>query len=214
MSRSQKLAILGTSGFAREVLDLAEDAGFEVEFFVENLDRSKTDKPLFDRPVIWIDDAASRVETHRVICSLGTTKRKGFIEQAAQLGFEFATVVHPLARVSSMSTVGTGSLLSVGVVVASGTVLGRHVILNRGAMVGHDTVVGDCVTISPGANIAGLVTVEDGCYIGMGAVIVDRVRIGSGSVVAAGSVVVKDVPDGVQVMGVPARIVKEGITGR
>ncbi len=215
MSRAgEKLAILGTSGFAREVLDLAGESGFEVDLFIENWDRAKTEEPLFDRPVIWIDDAAAHATTHKAICSLGTTKREGFVEQAVAMGFEFATVIHPLARVSELSTVADGSLLSVGVIVASGTTLGRHVIANRGVMIGHDTVVGDYVTLSPGANVAGMVTVGDGCYIGMGAVVVDRVRIGAGSVVAAGSVVVSDVPKGVQVMGVPARVVKEGIAGR
>ena len=40
--RGHPLLILGTHRFAPEVLDLARDAGFEVDF-VENLDRSRTD---------------------------------------------------------------------------------------------------------------------------------------------------------------------------
>jgi acetyltransferase-like isoleucine patch superfamily enzyme len=53
------------------------------------------------------------------------------------------------------------------------------------------------------------VTIETGAYIGMGAIVIDRIRVGAGSVVAAGAVVTKDVPAGTQVMGVPARVVKE-----
>jgi acetyltransferase EpsM len=56
--------------------------------------------------------------------------------------------------------------------------------------------------------------VEAGCYVAMGAVIIDRVRIGANSVVGAGAVVTKDVPPNVQVVGAPARIVKEGVVGR
>jgi acetyltransferase-like isoleucine patch superfamily enzyme len=48
----------------------------------------------------------------------------------------------------------------------------------------------------------------------MGAVVLERKKIGAGSVIAAGSVVVDDVPDHVQVMGVPARISKTGIEGK
>ena len=70
------------------------------------------------------------------------------------------------------------------------------------------------MTIAPGANIAGKCVVEDGCYISMGAVIIDRVRIGANSVVGAGAVVTKDVPANVQVVGIPARVVKEGVHGR
>ena len=47
-----------------------------------------------------------------------------------------------------------------------------------------------------------------------GAVVVDHVSVGADWVVAAGAVAVADVPDRVRVMGVPARVVKEGIEGR
>lgn len=76
------------------------------------------------------------------------------------------------------------------------------------------TTIGDYVTISPGANIAGCVTIGEGTYIGMGAIILSYIKIGSHSVVGAGAVVTKDVPDNVQVLGIPARITKENITGR
>jgi acetyltransferase-like isoleucine patch superfamily enzyme len=48
----------------------------------------------------------------------------------------------------------------------------------------------------------------------MGAVVIDHITIGSHSVIGAGAVVTKDVPDHVLVVGVPARIVKEGIAGK
>jgi acetyltransferase-like isoleucine patch superfamily enzyme len=48
----------------------------------------------------------------------------------------------------------------------------------------------------------------------MGAVVLDRITVGVHSVVGAGAVVTRDVPDHVQVIGVPARIVKENIRGK
>lgn len=52
------------------------------------------------------------------------------------------------------------------------------------------------------------VIIEDNVWIGAGSIILPGVKIGSMSVVAAGSVVTKDVPAGVLVAGIPARIVK------
>jgi len=211
----QPLLILGTHFFAPEVLDLiSETPGFRVDGFVENLDRERTTEPLAGLPVHWIDDVVRFAPTHRAVCALGTTKRRRLIEEAAALGLGFATVMHPRARVSTRSTLGEGTIASVGVIVAVNTRIGRHVILNRGALIGHDTVVGDYVTVGPGANVAGLCTIGDGAYVAMGAVVVDRVEIGAGAVVAAGAVVTKDVPPNVQVIGVPARIVKEDVSGR
>ncbi len=208
--RRHKLAILGTSLFAPEVADIVEDCGeFEVSVFIENWDRAKTAETLLGRPIIWLEDAAPLAATHRALCSLGTTKRRQLIEAAAAIGFRFATVVHPTARVSRHSTVAPGSFVSAGVVVSANTQVGRHVVANRGVLVGHDTAIGDYVTLSPGANIAGAVWIGAGTYVGMGAIVLDRIRIGEGAVIAAGAVVTKDVPDRVEVMGVPARIVKK-----
>ena len=204
------MAVLGTSLFAPEVVDVVDDTGlFDVAVFIENWDREKAGTALLDRPVVWIADAAPLAATHQALCSIGTTRRRGFIEDVEALGFRFATVVHPTARVSRRSCVGEGSVVNAGVIVAANTTIGRHVILNRGVLVGHDTTIHEYVTVSPGANIAGAVTIGQGAYIGMGAIVLDRIRVGEGAVVAAGAVVTKDVPARVQVMGMPARIVKE-----
>jgi acetyltransferase EpsM len=210
-----RLVILGTSLFAPEVTDLAEDTGrFDVTAFIENLDRAKTRQPFLGRPVVWIDEAAPLASTHEAVCALGTTHRSAFIEQAASVGFRFARIEHPGARVSGTSTVGEGSVLSVGAIVAAHSRLGRHVIVNRGALIGHHTTIHDYVTISPGANVAGAVTIGEGAYIGIGAIVLDRVRIGAHAVVGAGAVVTQDVPDRVQVMGIPAKVTRENIDGR
>ena len=209
-STRRNLAILGTSLFAPEVADVVEDTGcFEIAVFIENWDREKAGTRMLDRPVVWIGDAGPLAATHLALCSLGTPRRRAFIEEIAAMGFQFATVVHPTARVSRRSSVGEGSFVSVGAVVAANTRIGRHVVINRGVLVGHDATIHEYVTLSPGANVAGATSIGEGAYIGMGAVVLDRVRIGAGAVVAAGAVVTKDVPEHTQVMGVPARAVKE-----
>jgi acetyltransferase-like isoleucine patch superfamily enzyme len=80
-------------------------------------------------------------------------------------------------------------------------------------LVGHHTEVGDYASIMAGANVAGSCRIGEKTYVGMGAVVLDHVSIGWGSIVGAGAVVTADVPDNVQVVGVPARVVKEGVEG-
>ena len=215
MSRPQPLVVLGSRIFAEDVTDLVDDCPeYEVAAFGENWERARCAEPLLGRPVIWIDDLAPLAATHLAVCAIGTTHRVGFIEQAEKLGFRFATIRHPTARVSRTSMLGPGTIVSAGVMVAAHTRIGRHVIVNRGGLIGHHTTVGDCVTISPGANIAGRVIIGDRTYVGMGAIVLDSLTVGRGAVIAAGSVVTRDVPDHVQVMGAPARVTRERVEGR
>jgi acetyltransferase EpsM len=215
VATEQKLVILGSRIFAEEVADLVSECdGFRLEAFGENWERERCEETLLGYPIIWIDDLKPLSATHQAVCAIGTTHRSLFVGQARELGFEFAVVRHPSTRVSATSAVGAGSILSVGVIVGAHTTLGEHVIVNRGCLIGHHTRIGDFVTISPGANIAGAVEIGDGSYIGMGAIVLDRIKIGSHAVVGAGAVVTRDVPDNVQVMGVPAQITKTNVDGR
>jgi acetyltransferase EpsM len=208
------LLVLGTREFAVEIADVAEQTGrYHVTGFVENWERERCEEPLDGLPVYWIDDVEVIANTHMAVCGLGTTKRSQFVEQAIERGLRFATVVHPSAQLSAKSSVGEGSIVGVGSVVGARAKLGRHVIVNRGCLVGHHTEVGDYASIMAGANVAGSCRIGEKTYVGMGAVVLDHVSIGSGSIVGAGAVVTGDVPDNVQVVGLPARVVKEGVEG-
>jgi sugar O-acyltransferase (sialic acid O-acetyltransferase NeuD family) len=215
MSRRQPLLVLGTRDFSFEIAELAEETGrYEVTAFVENLSRDRARETLEGRPIVWIDDVDRLAETHEAISGLGTTKRRLFAEQAAAHGLRFATIVHPSARVPASASVGEGSIVSAGVVVGTRAQLGRHVILNRGSLIGHHTTLADYASVMPGANVAGFCTIGEAAYVAVGAVVVDRVTVGDGALVAAGAVAVADVPAHSQVMGVPARVVEEGIGPR
>ena len=208
--KQQKLVILGASWFAEEVADLvSEIEDFQLVCFVEGIDSKRCQQTLLGLPVMWIDDVAQLDDSYRGVCAVGTTRREKFIQQAVSLGLRFTTIVHPTARVSPMALLGQGTIVSAGTVVAASTKIGHHVIINRGSLIGHHAEIGDYVTVSPGANIAGKVKIEQRAYIGMGAVILDGILVGGNSVVGAGAVVTRNVPNCMQVVGVPARVVKE-----
>jgi len=204
----ERVVILGAGLFAEEIADLLSQTGeHELVGFVEGVDRTVCDRPLLGRPVHWIEDIASLAGSCKALCAVGSPKRKAFIEQATAQGVEFCTVVHPSAQISLTAVLEEGCVVCPSVVIASHTRIGRHTIFNRGCLIGHHADIGEYVTLSPGVNVAGKTRIGPCAYIGMGAIILDGVSIGGHSLVGAGAVVTRDVPDGVRVLGIPAKVV-------
>lgn len=214
VNTGEPLLVLGTSDFSLVVADIAEDAGWAVAGFVENMDRARVEAGLDGRKVTWFEDLHGLTGSHQAVCGLGTTRRSKFTAQAEAQGMRFATVIHPTAHVSSRSTLGPGCIVSPGGVVAGYSTLGSHVVLNRGAMIGHHTTIGDFCSVQAGAQVAGRCTVGEATWVGIGAVVSDHLNVGRGSVIGAGAVVITDVPSGVMVVGVPAQVIREGIESR
>jgi len=215
MAAGQPLLILGTHVLAPEVADVVSDIpGVRVAGFVENMDRARCATPIDGLPIYWIDDIAPLAATHVATCGIATTHRSRFTDQVDAIGMPFATLVHPTAHVSRTVELGPGTLVGAGVVIGAHTRLGRHVFVNRGALIGHHTTIADFVTIHPGANVAGACEIGEATYVGMEAVVIDHTKVGRHSVIAAGAVVIEEVPDGVLVAGVPAKVVKRNIAGK
>src|SRR5215210_5855043 len=74
----------------------------------------------------------------------------------------------------------------------------------------YPTFVGNRVTVGHSVTLHGCV-IEDDCLIGIGAIVLNGARIGQGSVIAAGALVPErmEVPPGMMVMGVPAKVKRE-----
>lgn len=212
---TQKVLVLGTRTFAEEVADLVrETPELELAGFVENIDYQRCREQLDGLPIHWVDACQAMAVDHRALCGIGSTHRSRFVREATERGMLFVTLQHPKAHISLTTTLGTGCVIGAGVIIAAKSSLGEHVIVNRGALIGHHTTIGNFTTIGPGANVAGNCRIGQGVYVAMSAVVLNGLTIGDGSVIAAGAVVTKDVAPRTQVMGVPARIVKENIEGR
>ena len=198
------LYVVGTRSFAAEVVEYATAAGFEVAGLLEPYDRDRVGTEAHGLRVTWLEDAG------RVAAAVGTGEcdRRPVVERLAALGIEPVAVVHPAAHVSASARIGEGCVVGPAAVVGAATELGRHVVVGRGALVGHHVVVGDFATLNPGANVGGNTTIGSGALVAIGAVVRDHVRIGGAALVGAGAVVVGDVPDGIEVRGVPARPVE------
>jgi len=91
------------------------------------------------------------------------------------------------------------------------TVVGSGTFVDNLVHIAHNDVIGCGCRIAAGVVFGGSVSVGDRCFFGVGCMIRDQVCIGSDVFVGMGSVVVGDVPDGVVVLGNPARVVRRNV---
>lgn len=201
---TSSLAIVGAGGHGHVVADCAEALGWgRIEFFdnagaagpgpwpvvgsVEALLARLAD---YDAVIVGIGANRPRLELHRTLAAHGGA---------------MATLIHPGATVSRHARVGGGSIVCAGAVVGFGAVVGEACIINTAATVDHGDRLADGVHVSPGAHLAGDVTVGECSWVGLGAAVREGVRIGRDVRVGAGAAVVAATPDGIDVVGVPAR---------
>jgi acetyltransferase-like isoleucine patch superfamily enzyme len=118
-------------------------------------------------------------------------------------------------KIGARTIVNVGSYLSGegGLEIGEDVLIGAHAKL---LSAGHAIDEGD-VIIARNRITRKKIVVEDGAWIGAGAIVLEGVRIGRGAVVAAGAVVRQDVPAGMVVAGMPARLIRarqiEGFEG-
>ena len=210
----KKIGIFGTSGFAREVGDIAFTLGFEPIYVAR--DQCEADALAFTGEVILERDVEQLMEADFAI-GIGDNKVRRKVSERYAGQLRFTNLIHPSA------TFGNGQLASIadrkGVIVCAGVrftnniEVGSFTIFNLNATVGHDVFCEDFVNIAPGANISGNVHIEAGCWIGTGAVINqgeadNKLRIGTNTTIGSGSVVVKSCDHNAVYVGIPAKRIK------
>lgn len=193
------LLIIGAGGHARVVL-----AALDSDVRPRLVDPAVSAGASLDGvPILGGDDVlASRKDAAHV--AIGDNRRRRSVVDGIEPR-EWRSVVSPHAVILGPVEIGDGAFVGARAVLQPGVRIGRHAIVNTGAIIEHDCTVGDFAHIAPGVVLAGGVTVGDGSLIGAGAVVRPGVSVGRDAVVGAGAVVIRDAPDGVTVVGNPAR---------
>ncbi|WP_286758480.1 acetyltransferase [Ralstonia sp. RL] len=211
-------AVYGASGFGREVMPLAR--------------QQLLDSGVLPDRLVFVDDHPMElvVNGHRVLryaefleapaserfialAIANSAIREKLSDRCRTDGVAFWTVRALNTVVMDAVEVGEGALLCPFVTLTSNIRIGRHFHANIYSYVAHDCVIGDFVTFAPGVKCNGNIRIEDHAYIGTGAILRqgklgEPLVIGRGATVGMGAVVTKSVPEGVTVVGNPARILQ------
>lgn len=207
------VGIYGASGFGREVMSLArtdaQDFGTELVF----IDDDSSAPAMLNgyRCVAWLDFLAEDAPSKAVAVAIADSiVREKLTMQAVAAGVDVHEVRARSVVIGDNVKIGAGAILQPFVTLTVDVRIGKGFHANIYSYVAHDCVIGDFVTFAPGVMCNGNVRIEDHAYIGTGAILKQGTPekplvIGAGAVVGMGAVVTKSVPDGVTVVGNPAR---------
>jgi sugar O-acyltransferase (sialic acid O-acetyltransferase NeuD family) len=214
--RSNNVIIWGATGQAKVVRPILEAAGYHIAGLFDN-DPSRV-TPFADVPIIGGWTAFLRWKEAAEQCSFVVAvggERRGYdrvriSRELDDFGFVPAELVHERSWVAASARLGEGSQIMALAGVGECATIGDFCIINTNATIDHDCCLGDGVHVMPGVTIAGEVQIGNYTAIGANATILPRLKIGSGVIVGAGAVVTRSVPDGITVVGNPARPLNYG----
>ncbi len=151
--------------------------------------------------IVFLYPGFHAVLIHRAAHAVWRCGFRWFARFLSQMGRFFTAIeIHPGARIGRRFVIDHGS----GVVIGETAEIGADVTLY------HDVTLGG---IAPSIDSSSQVdqkrhpTLEDGVIIGSGAQILGPITVGKGARVGANAVALKDIPAGVSVVGIPARVV-------
>ena len=197
------MVIIGTGEQGRVVLDILLSNGFKPDGFL-NIPPFKKEE-ICGFPVLG--DTSCLCRFKKGIIALGDNlKRKEVFFEATSSGLLLVNAIHSSAVISGLAKLGKGVVISAGAMINTGAEISDNTIINTGAIIEHDCFISSHSHVGPGACLGGGVFVGECSLIGLSAVVLPDIKIGKGVIVGAGSVVTRNVPDGLTVKGIPAKL--------
>ncbi|TNE80906.1 MAG: sialic acid O-acetyltransferase [Bacteroidetes bacterium] len=203
------LVIIGASGLAREVFDLANicygnNPSFKVKGFLS--DGPSNIEAMGYPPVLAKVDEYEIAPGDVFFCGIGNVHdRKKTVEIILSKGGEFINLIHPTAIISPSAKLGKGIAIKAFCSLASDVAIGDFTYLQGSVILGHDVHIGDFCHVNSFSFFAGYVKVENLCTINAGARLIQNVLVEEAAVVGMGSVVFNKVKTGTTVFGMPAK---------
>lgn len=218
--KSILFGLIGTGGFAREVMPLVAHSLYEALgqdalkaklVFVET---TPTAEKVNGIPVLSEEEFIERQgKKYFAIAIADSGVRKSIAERL--LPHAEALPIHAAQHVNlAENTIGTGVIFCPFTTITANSRVGKFFHANIYSYIGHDCVIGDYVTFAPNVHCNGNVHIHDHAYIGAGAIIKQGTKdapliIGQGAIIGMGAVVTKSVAAYSVVVGNPAQPMKK-----
>ena len=212
------LGIYGAGGLGREVFELAKTINENKKTWDGFLfiDDGTTASEVNGLKVLKYEEAKTAYgPALEVTVGIGEPLvRKKLFGKLKKDGIHMPALIHPNVRMAETTTVGNGVTVQSGCFISCNITIEDYVYLQSMCNIGHDTILYEGCMVSTFCNIAGSVKIGRFTYVGMSAAIKENVTVGDNSIIGMGSIVYKDIPDGMTVLGNPARPVVRNTDGK
>ena len=190
---SKKIAIIGGSGFAKEVIEVAEMLDYHIYgiFASEKSDISYEYKGYLDELLAQKDNFNGVIIAVGVVNKEGLVNRQNIINFLINNNINQISLISPLATTGKRVKIGNGVYVAHDVIISLDSCIGDNVLINTSARIGHDVVIGDNCSIAPQVFLGGNCIIEDNVMIGVASTLRQGITVGNGSVIGMKSLVIK-----------------------
>lgn len=196
------LIIIGASGHAKVLADIAIKTGYKILGFLD--DNESVSEVLGYNRLGKISDCLKYKDICNFVIGIGNNMvRKKIAEEYPQL--KYVTLIHPSASIGLNAKIDIGTVVMPMSVINSCATIGRHSIINSGAVVEHDCNVGDFCLIASRSTLCGVVKIGNNVHIDAGSVINKVLYVCDNVTVDAGSVVAENITEPGFYAGSPAK---------
>lgn len=202
--RTVGLLILGFGGHARSVADIAISSGIKNLIFVDA--NARDGENLWGYPVVkyWDEELP---EGWEVFPAAGNNlARRLQFEDADRRCWKIATLIASTASIGIGSTIGLGVLIAHQAHIGPMAIIADGAIINTGAVIEHESQVGKFSHISVNSTVAGRCNIGQNVFLGAGSTIIDGVNMTDNVVLGAGGCITSSIINSGVYVGVPAKI--------
>lgn len=212
MKNKTQLGIIGTGGFAREVLQLAKhlkstksDTFVEINF-VEMDDFFTRDYVDDIRVLRFSECDLSRM---KFVIGIGDPIIKQKIIKELPTITEFTSLISPLAFIADDLIYDPGLIVMPYTYISCNVRIGKHVHINSHCTIGHDSKIGNFFTSAHSVMIAGNNNISQACYFGMNSSTRQGISITNNVTIGLNSGVVKDIALSGTYIGTPCKFLSK-----
>lgn len=203
-----QLVIIGASGHAASLANVALSAGFDIKCFI---DPKRAGETLCDIEII--DDLSQliNITDYSYAIAIGDNSTRESVHKKLIKSYgaiQFPTLIHSSAVLSVNINIGEGTVAMPNAVIGPNSKIGSFCIINTSSSIDHDCIMSDYASMAPSSVTGGRVLIGTRSAISIAASIKHGISIGSDTVIGGASYVEKNIGDNCVAYGVPAKVIK------